>query len=348
MPTPTIRPQPEPLPTRASERNMAKIWRQADALTKGLVTPDGCTFRIIYPGRPNARAGPDFRDAVLASESGQLIVGDVELHLEASGWRGHGHHANPRYNGVVLEVVLTPRRRRAVTTHAREEAPVAVLAPVLPKAPPAGTAAPAWPDGLASLDDEALGGLLDEAGDLRFAARCRGFAIELRRGDPDQVLYASLMEALGYAVNRKPFRGLARRVPYDELSAFKEEPSATRLLAIQATLSTASGLLPWVRPAEDAVKLKTMIRLLPKRGFMPAEAWERFRVRPANHPAQRVMGAASLLDRFLVVGLAAGVAELVRGEDAKVMVEGLSVPPRIGPGRAGDMAVNVVLPFLHA
>ena len=338
--------------TKASERTLAQFWRRTDSLPGGLATTDGRTFRVLYPGRPNARAGPDFRDAVLASESGQRIVGDVELHLDASGWRGHGHHADPRYNGVVLEVVLTPKRHRAVTTHARIEAPVAVLAPAMPDAPPAQPAATAWPGGLASLDDEALGRLLDEAGDRRFAARAHGFAIELRQGDPDQVLYASLMEALGYAVNRRPLRELAKRVPYAALTAFRGEPRATRLLAIHATLSAASGLLPWVRPDEEAAKLRAMARLLPRRGAMPPESWERFRIRPANHPARRVLGAASLLDRFLDTGLVKGLVERVRGEDSKALpnalVGGLSVPPRIGPGRAGDMAVNVVLPFLHA
>jgi hypothetical protein len=60
---------------------LAQLWRRAHALT----TTEGRAFRVLYPGRPNARAGPDFRDAVLASESGQRIVGDVELHLDASG-----------------------------------------------------------------------------------------------------------------------------------------------------------------------------------------------------------------------------------------------------------------------
>jgi hypothetical protein len=191
-------------------------------------------------------------------------------------------------------------------------------------------------------------GLLDAAGDQRFAARVHGFAVELLRGDPDQVLYASLMEALGYAANRRPFRELARRVPYAGLSAFSTEPRATRLLAIQASLMATSGLLPSVRPAEEAAKLKAMAKLLPRCRAMPPDVWERFRVRPANHPAQRVLGAAALLGRYLDAGLAAGLADVVRQEDAKALVQGLSAPPRIGPGRAGDMAVNVVLPFLSA
>jgi len=43
----------------------------------------------------NKEPGPDFRDAVIQFDSSPAIVGDVEIDLQASGWRGHGHAANP-------------------------------------------------------------------------------------------------------------------------------------------------------------------------------------------------------------------------------------------------------------
>ena len=82
---------------------------------------------------------------------------------------------------------------------------------------------------------------------------------------------------------------------------------------------------------------------------MSARRWALFRVRPANHPARRIVGAAHLIDRYAATGLVEGLADDVRCGDAGWLVKKrLSAPPFVGRGRAGDMAVNVVLPALHA
>ncbi|MCZ6661342.1 MAG: hypothetical protein O6951_00215, partial [Actinobacteria bacterium] len=90
---------------------------------------------------------------------------------------------------------------------------------------------------------------------------------------------------------------------------------------------------------------------------MPAASWKLFRVRPANHPLQRIAGAAVLVDRYIETGLVAGLGNLshlkqpIGGQPiggARVLIERLAARPYIGTGRAADAAVNVVLPFLHA
>ena len=82
-----------------SERALATLWERAATLRDGLTTRDGRRYWVSYPGRPNARAGPDFLDARLLDEAGQTVSGDVELHLNAPDWYGHGHHSDPNYNG---------------------------------------------------------------------------------------------------------------------------------------------------------------------------------------------------------------------------------------------------------
>ena len=52
-----------------------------------------------------------------------------------------------------------------------------------------------------------------------------------------QLLYEGVMEALGYARNRKPFRELAQRVPFAQLMGKSDEE-------IQAVLFGVAGLLP--------------------------------------------------------------------------------------------------------
>jgi hypothetical protein len=71
-----------------------------------LRTEGGEDYTLLYQGRRGGGAGPDFRDAVPARLDGARLRGDVELHLRARDWQAHGHAADPRYNAVVLHVVL--------------------------------------------------------------------------------------------------------------------------------------------------------------------------------------------------------------------------------------------------
>jgi hypothetical protein len=79
--------------------------------------------------------------------------------------------------------------------------------------------------------------------------------------------------------------------------------------------------------------------------------WHLFRVRPGNHPRRRLLGAALLLDRFMVRGLVDGLREVVLQGSWRALRDALVVETGgrslIGSGRAGDIGVNGVLPFFH-
>ncbi|MGH2515526.1 MAG: DUF2851 family protein, partial [Ktedonobacterales bacterium] len=81
----------------------AGAWRGATVATER-----GESYQILYEGRRGGPSGPDFRDAILVCADGSRVLGDVELHLRASGWRAHGHERDPRYNQVVLHIVFHP------------------------------------------------------------------------------------------------------------------------------------------------------------------------------------------------------------------------------------------------
>ena len=331
-------------PAPYGESALAALWQRAHSLPDGLLTEDGRRFRVVYPGRPNGRAGPDFRDSVLATDDGKLVTGDVELHVEAPGWRNHGHDTDPGYNGVILHVVLRAKGSVSSRQQSRARAPVASLEPVVDRLRQADASVHAGMVPWDGLSPRAFEKLLDVAGDRRFLARSRGFARELEAGDADQVLYAALFEALGYAANRRPFRRLAENVPYATAAALRGEPAGTRLAAVRALLLTASGLAHDGETAGDAA----LVRRLPRTRRLSRSEWRLFRVRPSNHPVRRVEGAARLVDRFLDVGPAAYVKSAVDQAKPAALVRAISDPPLIGAGRARDMAVNVVLPFAHA
>ena len=330
-----------------SERALAVLWQKADGLAEGLVTQDGRRLRVIYPGRPNHRAGPDFHDAIIADEAGELLHGDVELHLNAPDWYAHRHHRDVNYNSVILHVVLHPKNIAKTALPSGMNAPVVALRqpPHRAEGRPAShpmPALPAWPTG-----ESNLGETLDRAGDERFVGRSQGFAMELERADADEVLYAGIFEALGYSSNRAPFRELAKRVPFTSLRWLQDEPRRTRALAIKAALVGGSGLLPNLQPAEEAKQLARLCRSMPATRRMPPSSWKLFRVRPANHPLRRIGGAALLVDRYIETGLAKGFQDILR-ISPRGLIERLAARPLVGAERAAEVAVNVVLPFLHA
>jgi hypothetical protein len=335
------------------ERLLAKFWKERAARQTGLRTEAGKRVRVVYPGRSGVTAGPDFRDALLEVEGVGLVRGDVELHLRQQDWDSHGHGGDPNYNGVVvhgaLEVFSTETRLQSGSL-----APVMDLRSLLTDVSGPGPALDLWrvlsrkgfhrPGTL----DEAEK-VLDRAGDQRFLAKSRWLVTCIRADGPDQALYQALMEGLGYASNRRPFLALASAAPYRAVSdAASDLPPADRFAAIRNWLTDCSGL-------DGPLNAGSPRRRKP-RGVGPAmdgREWRLFRVRPANHPRRRIMGAALLLERFLETGLAAGLHQVVEELSPPKLTGALTAlsqdgPAFVGRGRAKDLAVNAVLPFMHA
>ena len=145
-----------------------------------------------------------------------------------------------------------------------------------------------------------MGGLLDRAGDQRFAGKSRGFQTFLAEQDSDQILYEGLMEGVGYRQYQHAFLMLAQRSGYADLRrAAARMPVWEQVSAIEAWMVAMSGPGSEGRSG-DSQSART--------GFGPAmepQAWYCFRVRPANQPLQRIFGAAGLVSRFLETGLVA-------------------------------------------
>ncbi len=333
---------------KSSESALADLWQRTASLPAPLVAQDGQQFQVLYPGRRSARAGPDFRDAILRGDDGRRVVGDVELHLRAPDWYGHNHHADPNYNGVVLHVVLRPKPGSDTRSKAGGSIPVVGLETQAESLEAVTAAPPPLPQLSDAKSPDELARLLARAGDERFLLRSAAFTLELETGDPDQVLYAALMESLGYSANRRPFRKLAARVPFADLARLRSEPASSRLLALEAALVGASGLLPRLEPDHRELVKRTRALLPPIAYPMSSADWTHFRVRPTNHPIRRILGAARIFERYLDSGLARGLQADADSGDAAPLARRLAAPPYVGESRARDMVVNVALPLLHA
>lgn len=87
-----------------TERHLQAAWLE-QRYFHALKTAEGQEIAVISPGIWNQNAGPDFLKAHLIID-GREVRGDIEIHLVSSDWYHHGHHADPRYNGVILHVVI--------------------------------------------------------------------------------------------------------------------------------------------------------------------------------------------------------------------------------------------------
>ena len=87
------------------ERFLRHIWNRQYLRHEELQTVDGRSLRVLHTGQLNSDGGPDVRDAVL--QIGRITYhGDVEIHRTLVDWIHHQHHEDPRYNKVILHVVL--------------------------------------------------------------------------------------------------------------------------------------------------------------------------------------------------------------------------------------------------
>jgi hypothetical protein len=256
-------------------------WR----LPTGCLLPlgDGRVYRLLFAGRPGGNAGPDIRDAVLqdVSSGGAFArrgdwkdwkTGDVEFHIRTSDWVRHQHHLDPRYNQVILHVVLIYDDPLPTRLQNGGSVPVCSLQDLGVDA--SGTTGlaleePMWPcqHVMAALDAEGRWRLFKHAGLLRFEQKAHAFVEQLRAIEPcgsahgyDACLIPALAEGLGYGRDRVLFRALGDCL-------VKREQVATVGLELKRLEYTRRLPEPLMRcPAPlDTVRLGALVRLV--------EAW---------------------------------------------------------------------------
>jgi hypothetical protein len=273
------------------------------------------------------------------------------------------------YNAVALHVVLEDDGTACRTRDGRT-LPTLVLAPLLagPFALfPAGTAplgglgdTPCARDYLATGAADLLR-VLGRAGDERLALKAAAMEAHFAATPPGDVLYAAFLDALGYSANRAPMAALAAALPLRDLErAILAAPAEMREFAAAALLLGTGGFLEDSYPAfiHHGDTLRDTWHTSGLRGAV--SGWQTARVRPANHPARRLLALAALLANG---GAAEGViavclAPLLASPDeprliVRALRQTLRPPSRlladnaspIGADRAGEIAVNVIMPF---
>jgi hypothetical protein len=229
------------------------------------------------------------------------------------------------------------------------------------------------------VDRQTLRKLLNAAGEERFKQKAMHFQAEILRPalsalsageEAGQVLFRGIMRALGYAKNTKPFEDLADRMPLNSIE------SREGLALKQALLLGTAGLLPsqrWQGKSAREKEVQELERIWQSAGkkvkTMKESDWNLSHIYPNNSPVRRIVAQSYLLERYCKGKLLAGILQLVKKASLsgghRVLENGLTVAgdgywrdhfdfnvrsktkisALLGNSKAGEIVVNVVLPF---
>ncbi len=357
-----------------TEKLVAVIWQQK--LVTHILADTGEEVEVIYPGKRNVTAGPDFTGAVFLVE-GNMMEGNVELHVASSEWYSHGHNRDVRSDGVVLHVVwyydtdqrARLRNGRVVPTVALSRSFGSILQRLSHGDGALVGALPRCPN---SYHAPVLG-VAALMGEARFFARVSSIRNLLEGNGATRLLVRQLCRALGYAQNCVPFEKLADGLPSEVMNCHMD--NAER----KALLFGLAGLLPSQRAVrrriicddEETKELEAIWGTTGNRSLLGETEWCFFRVRPDNFPPRRISALSELLSRYDEPGLLDGILGLLRqvhsGTERSWLEKGLVVngvgyweshidfgvaksnnSAQLGRERAAEIAVNVVLPFAFA
>jgi hypothetical protein len=362
--------------TQVSEKLIACLWQCQPA--KSLVTDSGERFQAIYPGRVSHNRGCDFKDAVFTL-NGQIISGDIEIHVKSSQWYSHGHHRDPKYNNIALHVVCWHDNRSPTRLQNGKTVPTICLSPFLDHYSDelnqhfnlSGNSSFSCPEAKRYSNSDSMDKLLTAAGEERFTAKAALFRQALDKEEAGQVLFRGIARALGYTQNAEPCEELANKLTLNLLE--KAEPGTE--LTRQALILGAAGLLPSQRhkPIEDGEtdKLERIWQSISLSETMNEADWCFFRVRPDNFPTRRLIAFSCLLAFYHQTGLLQGILRLVRKAPPKTetrrLENGLVIAGQgywrnhsdfgivkkrssalIGREKASEIVINAILPFTYA
>jgi hypothetical protein len=299
-----------------SERHLQCAWYDDKLRPANLKTAGGETVTVEHPGTWNLEAGPDFLGAAIRlGPKTRRIEGDVEVHIHPSDWRRHGHDKDRNYSRVRVHVTFFPGRV------VRDEFPPGTVHIALRDlfagnpafsfetidvtAYPYAIRASATPcrKQLKHWQPAERGALLDAAGEERLRRKGERMAAAMRANEPAQVLYEEIMTALGYKHNKEAFRRLARTVPLETL---RDTADGDPDIAYSLLMGVA-GLLPRKLDRSWDTQTRQFVRTLWDAWWrmhepwdeliLPRGSWKLGGLRPANHPARRLMAAADLFTR---------------------------------------------------
>ncbi|MFQ6112760.1 MAG: DUF2851 family protein [bacterium] len=321
---------------------LQRLWKSRRLFTQELQTTSGKVVEVIFAGTENTDSGPDFKDAVIKLD-GKLLKGDVEVHLDSSGWYTHGHHEDPAYNNVMLHLISNQTKDDPAIK--REDGVLVQQIYVdidlykssswkklkAPQQISKASSSVVETCPLSRMEDVKIWATINEAGERRLTEKAAQLREDLATMSWNQMMYQKVLESLGYSKNQIPFRKLAQLIPFEmvcqEMHWVTEEVALKKCAAL---LFGAAGLLPsqnkktpeildaetldYIAPLEflwDQLSHRLEIK------FMKEHEWHFFRLRPQNFPTRRIAGMVQLLFKFYRTGFLEGFLRIFHGNSTK-------------------------------
>ncbi len=367
----------EPVEKIPPERLLQAIWFHQRLRRDSLRTVTGVPLTVFHPGFWNREAGPDFRRALIRIGDQPTLQGDVEIDLHSSGWKSHRHLDNPRYREVILHVVweASPGGNPAtLEMRSHLDSPLHRLE----RWHGAGGGS-RWPMELSGhcrlplrqlpIKEQEL--LLREAALARFENRIQRMALRAAVVGPWNALIEFLSRALGYKQNGWPMQQMGERAPALCTPGLEINTAIARLLGV-ANLLPEEPLEASGEEQEYLVQLQTrwsQDRAALSSLILPKAVWQLSHLRPANQPPRRLALLAHwLADHELQGRLEGWLARSGARPESwiRTLRETFGSPfhpfwskhwtltspawhqaqPLLGRSRLGDLAINVVLPWL--
>ncbi len=284
-----------------SENFLYHIW-DGQHISNILLTKAGTKLEIIYQGRWNTGKGPDFKDAVIRIEH-KVIKGDIEIEKSCYNWHTHKHDENPEYNRVILHVVYESRSKSNFTINEEGER-IEILTlqnylsqdikKLLTRFTAKYSPTVKHCNFFGGLSNDQLISILGNLARTRLERKMKRFAAEHYFNDLNQILYQGIMEALGYSRNKFQMLLLASELNINKLKEYYlqgmnlKELTAIFLCATGLNLNLTPQVRKNLNPEEIYNKQEYYIGTIDLK-------WDLFRIRPANHPANRLIQIAPLI-----------------------------------------------------
>ncbi|HEY6082756.1 MAG TPA: DUF2851 family protein [Chitinophagaceae bacterium] len=348
-----------------SEKLLQYIWRFGLYNARSLETLTGETLEVISPGIFNANSGPDFLHARIRIGD-TVLAGNIEVHVQSSGWFRHHHDRDKQYRNVILHVVF--ENDREAKGEGRIKIPVLELKDRIAKLllhrygelmrqtrtiPCAGQTGQVDELTWESWKDR----LLAERWEMKIAV----FRNWLKENNYnwEETFYWAIGRNFGMPVNSAPFEELVRSLPLKLLAKHANDPVQTAAL-----LFGQAGMLEYNFREEYPLQLQREYHFLQKKyALEPATLypWQWLRMRPSNFPTIRIAQFAALISRsprlFSILAEGGNLHDLYRLLQVKMddywqthyRFEQVSSPVSKAPGLASiqHIVINTISPMLY-
>lgn len=268
------------------------IWNFRLLDLKGLKSVNGTPIKIFHQGELNKDAGPDFFNAKIEVD-GIPLAGNIEIHVNSSDWKKHGHENDKSYDNLILHVVYN--YDKAIEQNTKNNVEVLELKnyldeKVIKKYNSLVSSSYPLPCSkeISSVEELKMRSWLQRMLIERLESKTEYArqVFALTQNDLSQTLYLMLARNFGFKVNSEPFELLAKHLPLPVLLKH-----SSNLFQLEALVYGCAGFLNNTYKEKYVQQLQNEFEFLKnkyKLKELEVDLWKFLRLRPANFPTVRL------------------------------------------------------------